>query len=102
MKLPSIKSQLIIFLSGFAIFLSFQDKDALFLLATLVAVISAAIADSTITYFRTKKFSLGESSLITGLIIGFVLSSAKSPWIFALASVSSLLLGRGYQVTQKC
>lgn len=86
MKLNSIKTQLILFLGCFALFLSIKDKDAVFLLTTLLAVVSSAGIDSFISYLKNKKFTLSESSVITGLIIGYVLSSDQPWWIFTLAS----------------
>lgn len=90
-NLKSIKSRLILFLSCFAVFLSIKDKDAAFLAATLVAVISALAVESTILYLKTKVFQITESSVITGLIVGFVLSSDQSPWRFILASALAIL-----------
>lgn len=90
MKSLSIKTQLIIFLSIFALYLSFVDKDSLFLVTTLVAVAGAMAADSVIVFFRSKKFVLTESSVISGLIIGYVLSNIYPWWMFLLASVFAI------------
>jgi len=90
-KLKSIKSRLILFLVCFAVFLSIKDKDAAFLAATLVAVISALAVESTILYLKTRAFQITESSIITGLIVGFVLSSDQSLWRFALVSALAIL-----------
>lgn len=90
MKSLSIKTQLIIFLSIFAFYLSFADRDALFLLTTLAAVAGAMAADSVIVFFKNKKFVLTESSVISGLIIGYVLSNIYPWWIFLLASVFAI------------
>lgn len=90
MKSLSIKTQLIIFLSLFAAYLSFADKDALFLLTTLVAVAGAVAADSIILLFKKKKFIVTESSVISGLIIGFVISSIYPWWLFLAASVFAI------------
>lgn len=90
MKPLSIKTQLIIFLSIFALYLSFADKDALFLVTTLVAVAGAMAADSAIEFFTFKKFILTESSVISGLIIGYVLSNIYPWWMFLLASVFAI------------
>jgi len=85
-KLKSIKTQLIIFLSAFALYLSFKDKDAIFLLTTFIAVISAVCVESVILFFKEHKPVITESSIISGLIIGCVLSSDNPWWIFLLAS----------------
>lgn len=84
--LKSIKTQLIIFLSAFALYLSFRDKDAIFLLTTLIAVISAIGIESVILFFKDKELAVTDSSIISGLIIGYVLSSDSPWWIFLSAS----------------
>jgi enediyne biosynthesis protein E5 len=90
MKLVSIKAQLIIFLSLFALYISFLDKDVRFLLVLLFAVISAAAADSAFTYLKQKRPVITSSSLISGSIIGFVLSSDQHLWVICLACVIAI------------
>ena len=90
MKLPSIKTQLIIFLIAFAFFLSIKDRDVAFLFTTSVALLSALAVDSLIIYLREKRLLISESSIISGLIIGFVLSSDQPWWIFLLASLLAI------------
>jgi Na+-translocating ferredoxin:NAD+ oxidoreductase RnfD subunit len=87
MKSLSIKTKLIIFLAGFAVFLSVKDKDASFLLAVIIALISAIIADVVFSYSKNKKFSVSESSVVSALIIGFVLASSNPWWVIVLASL---------------
>lgn len=94
MKLNSIKTQLILFLTVFAFYLYIADKDVMFLLSTVVSVVSAVVLDSVIIYLKEKKFFITESSVITGLIIGYVLYSQQSLWIFLLASL--LAIGSKY------
>ena len=96
MKLTSIKAQLIIFLVGFAIFLSIRDKELKFLLTMLIAVVVAIGIESLIAYLKNKKFALSESSIISGLIIGYVISSDQPWWIFA--SVSLLAIASKYLI----
>lgn len=86
-KLSSIKIQLIIFLACFAILLSIKDKDIAFLVTTFVATISAIAIDSSFIFLKEKKFKINDSSIISGLIIGFVLYSRQPLWIFLLASL---------------
>lgn len=86
MKLSSIKTQVIIFLACLAVFLSVKDKDTTFLLTTFFAVISCAFIESLLLYLRDKKFTVTDSSIISGLIIGYVLSSDQSLWVFLSAS----------------
>lgn len=83
-NLKSVKNQLIIFLSGFALYLSFKNKDAAFLFATFMAVIFAVGFESAILFFKNRKLSITDSSIISGLIIGYVLSTRNSPWVFLL------------------
>ncbi|MFA6379222.1 MAG: RnfABCDGE type electron transport complex subunit D, partial [Candidatus Omnitrophota bacterium] len=82
----SIKTQLILYLSCFALLLALKDKDGAFLLTTLTAVISAIAAEGIVLYFRKKMIQITESAIITGLIVGYVLSSDEAWWKFVLAS----------------
>lgn len=84
-KIRSIKTQLIFFLGCFAVILAIKDRDAAFLIALIVAVVSALAVESVILYFKTKVFRVTESSVITGLIVGYVLSGDQVWWTLALA-----------------
>ena len=84
MTIKSAKVQLGIFLILFSAYITFLEKDAKFLLAIGISVISSALADSIASYLRKKKFVLTESSIITGLIIGYVLSSSQNWWLIRL------------------
>lgn len=90
-NLKSIKTQLILYLACFALFLAARDKDWAFLLAVLACVISTLAIETLILYFKTKKFQITESSIITGLIIGYVLSSDEMWWRFAFACFLAIL-----------
>ena len=90
MNIKSIKIQLSIFLILFALCLSFIGKDTLFLLSLGISLISAIGTDTFITYLKTKKLILAESSIVSGLIIGYVLSSSQAWWIIALASIFAI------------
>jgi enediyne biosynthesis protein E5 len=87
MKNISIKIQLFIFLSFFAFYLSFMDRDWRFLFGVSLSVVFCFILESLIIYFKEKKFRLADSAAITGLIIGYVLASSQPWWIFLLASL---------------
>jgi Na+-translocating ferredoxin:NAD+ oxidoreductase RnfD subunit len=89
--LKSIKAQLIIYLICLAIFLAVKDKSGLFLLTTGLAVFSALGVESVVLYFRTKAWKITESSIITGLIIGYVFSSDQAWWKFFIASALAIL-----------
>ena len=90
MKPVSIKKQLILFLILFGLSLSFIDKDSSFFFATAIALISAIAAESLLLYLKDKRFSISESSIITGLIIGFVLASDSHWWVIVLTSVFAI------------
>ncbi len=89
-NLKSIKNQVIIFLCSFAIYLSFKNKDAVFLFTTFIAVISAIGIESVILFLKNKKLIITDSSIISGLIIGYVLSSDNPWWILFLASLLAI------------
>lgn len=90
MKPLSTKNQLIIFLSVFAIYLSILDGNVDFLSAIFIAVFSAVFLDSMITYLKTRRLRIIDSSLITGLIIGYVISAGVPWWKFLLASIFAI------------
>lgn len=91
LNLKSVKTQLIIFLSFFALYLFLKDKDIAFLLTTLIAVISAALTEGVILFFRNREFKISESSIISGLIVGYVLSAGNAWWVFVLAAMAAIL-----------
>ena len=88
--LKSIKTQLIVYLVGFAIFLAIKDKSIIFLLAIGLAVFSALAVESFILYFKNKTWKVTESAVITGLIIGYVLSSDQPWWMFLVAGAAAI------------
>lgn len=90
-RLSSVKLRLILYLMAFAIFLAIKDNEGLFLLTTFIAVISALLTELIIVYFQTKIVKVTESSIITGLIIGFLLYSKQNWWYFVLAAVLAIL-----------
>jgi len=90
MNIKSIKIQLSIFLILFALYLSFIGKDTLFLLSLGISLIFAIGTDTFITYLKTKKLILTESSVVSGLIIGYVLSGSQKWWLIALAALFAI------------
>ncbi|MDD5655278.1 MAG: RnfABCDGE type electron transport complex subunit D [Candidatus Omnitrophica bacterium] len=89
-KAITIKTQLIIFLACFAVFLAARDQDPSFILAELIAAASAAVCDAIFSFLKDKKLAVTESSLISGLIIGYVLAS-DNPWhVFVFASLAAI------------
>jgi Na+-translocating ferredoxin:NAD+ oxidoreductase RnfD subunit len=91
MNFKSVKTQVILFLLCFAVFLAVKDRDVWFLAAAGIAVVAAAGAESVILYAATKTFQITESSIITGLIAGFVVSSDEPWWRLALAAMAAIL-----------
>ena len=89
-NLKSVKTQLILYLLILAVFLIVKDKDAAFLSSALVAVASAVILDALFLSFRKKAPVITESAVITGLIIGYVLSSDEALWKFIFAAALAI------------
>jgi Na+-translocating ferredoxin:NAD+ oxidoreductase RnfD subunit len=87
----SIKAQLIAYLTCFAVFLAFKDKSSAFLCTAGLCVFFAVGIESAVLYLKTRSFKLTESSVITGLIIGFVLSSDQTWWKFFAACAIAIL-----------
>jgi len=77
LNLKSVKTQLILYLICFAVFLEIKDNDPQFLFAGLTAIISALAIESSILYLKTKRFLITESSVITGAIIGYVVQAMR-------------------------
>ncbi|MDO8602872.1 MAG: RnfABCDGE type electron transport complex subunit D [Candidatus Omnitrophota bacterium] len=90
MNTRSIKAQLGIFLLLFSVYITFLEKHAGFLLAICISVIAAALVDSIVTYLKEKEFVLTESSIITGLIVSYVMAGSYAWWIIALTSVLAI------------
>lgn len=88
----SLKLQLFLLLFLFSVFLSWREYGLSFFVKSMIAVAASVTSDSLYCFLKTRKFKITESSLITGQIIGFVLSSAAE-WRFfvlsALCAVSS-------------
>ena len=89
-NLKSIKTQLILYLVSFALFLAIKERDFIFLFTILVAVISALAVEASFIYFKQRRLTFTESSIITGLIIGYVISSDEALWKFILASALAI------------
>lgn len=92
MKNISIKLKLILFLSAFLVLISFLEKDSNFFIKTIIAVLAAAAAEWLCSFIKNRSFKLTESSLITGLITGFVLSSSQEWRLFLLAGFLAVIL----------
>ncbi|MBU4312625.1 MAG: RnfABCDGE type electron transport complex subunit D [Candidatus Omnitrophica bacterium] len=91
MNIKSIKTQLSLFLGLFALYLSFVEKNPRFLVAVSAAILSSIVMESLINYIKNKRFSITESSVVTGLIIGYVISSYQPLWVICLASTLAII-----------
>lgn len=89
--LRSIKTQLILYLASLALFLAIKEKDLTFLLAALLAVASGVVIEALILYLKTKTFQITESAIITGSIIGYVVSSDEAWWKIVFVSASAII-----------
>ncbi|MFH1854555.1 MAG: RnfABCDGE type electron transport complex subunit D [Candidatus Omnitrophota bacterium] len=90
MKISSVKVQLGIFLAVFGLCLSFLGRDFLLLRGILLSLLFAVSTDTLINYIKDKKLVITESSIVSGLIIGYVLSSDLEWWVIALAAVMAI------------
>lgn len=89
MTIRSIKVQLGIILLLFSGYIAFLENNAGFLSAICISVIAAALVDAIAAYLKNKKFVLTESSIITGLIIGYVMGS-QAWWTIAIAAILAI------------
>jgi Na+-translocating ferredoxin:NAD+ oxidoreductase RnfD subunit len=90
-NLRSIKTQLILYLLAFALFLVFKGRDFSFLLSFLTCVAAAVFAEAGVLYFKARKLQVTESALIAGAIMGCVFSSDEVWWKLAIAAVLAIL-----------
>ena len=90
MRIKSLKVQLSVFLFLFAGYLAVTDKDYFFLLSITVAIAATVFTDSLFCYFKNKKITVTESSIVSGLIIGFVLSPDTGLWLPAVAGIIAI------------
>jgi len=90
LNLKSIKKLLIIFLALFALTLAMEERDLTFLGSLAIAIFAAVLIESIILYLTTKSIKITESSIITGMIIGYVLSSDEVWWKFTFAALLAI------------
>jgi len=91
MKIISLKLQLAAGLSLFLALVSFQEHNAAIFLYATLAVGCAVLIDGVAGFVRDRKWRLSESALITGLLIGFVLSADNVWWTYPAAAALSIL-----------
>ena len=83
--LRSVKTQLILFLTVFAGWLAVSSADRSFLPALGVALVSAVATETVVRFRKTRRWTVSESSVITGLIVGLVIYS-RDPWYVPAAA----------------
>ncbi len=101
MKLTLAKAQFIIFLALLGVSLSINDRDYAFFFALLLTSSAAILTESGFAYLENHKFSISESAIISGLIIGFVLASGNHWWVNILASVFAISSKRLIRINKK-
>jgi len=79
-SLKSVKTQLAIFLAGFAAYIIIAGNDKGFLLSLLVATAVTVGFEALFLLITKKKVTVTESSIVTGLILGFVLTIDQRNW----------------------
>ncbi len=85
-KLSNIKIQLALFLTLFAFYIAFISKSGALLKNIAIAVICALATECLLTYIKERTRVISSSAVITGLIIGLVISSSgQAAWITPLA-----------------
>jgi len=100
-RFRSIKTQLIIFLGLFALFLTISENDWVFLLRLSLAAGAAAAIETLIVFLKRREFIITESSVITGLILGYVLSSDNPWWVAAFASSVAICSKHFIRISQR-
>ena len=86
----SVKIQLIIFLVAYAVYLAIADRSPLFLLSILLCLIAAIATEAGVRLMKKKQRVFSDSAVITGLIIGFVLSSGHAWYVYIAASALAI------------
>jgi len=91
LNIKSMKTQLILYLACLAVFIALKDKNTGFIGVIFTAVLSAGLIESGIIFLKKKIFQISESSIITGLIIGYVISSNEAWLKIVFASALAIL-----------
>ena len=90
----SIKTQLNLALTGFALYLFLKEPHFDFLTGFIWAVSFSILIEGIFLFIKNRKFQITESALTSGLIMGFLLAS-ESAWWSRPTRDSSALGGRG-------
>lgn len=90
----SIKVQLNVFFAAFAVFLYLKEPRSALLLGFFWAILFSVAIEAAVLYFKTKKFQITDSALTSGFILGYVLSSESSGWMFLAVAAFTVGLKR--------
>ena len=91
LSLKSVKTQLIVYLAAVALTLAIKERDLVFLRAFAIAVFAATLVESLVLYLKAGSLKITESSIITGMIVGYALSSDEAWWKFIVAASLAIL-----------
>jgi Na+-translocating ferredoxin:NAD+ oxidoreductase RnfD subunit len=80
-SLKSLKIQLTVFLAVFSACLIVTGNDRDFLLSLLLAVVFTVAFEAAFLFITRKKVTISESAVVTGLILGFVLTADQHNWL---------------------
>jgi len=86
----SLKTQLIIFLLAFAVYLAIKDADQRFALSLIAATAAALLSEGLVLLLKTKKFLFAESAVVTGMITAFLIDSGEPPYKIAGAAALAI------------
>lgn len=86
----SAKKQLILYLVVVAVIFAIKERGLTFLGALALAVFVAVLIEALFLYFKTRVARITESSIITGMIIGYVLSSDEAWWKLVFAAMLAI------------
>ncbi len=90
-NLRSIKIQINLFLAVFVAYLFLKEPRWALLAGFFWAVLFSVLIEAAFLLHKTRKFQITDSALTSGFIIGYVLSSESSWWLFL--AVAALTVG---------
>ena len=96
MKFSSIKTQLAVFLAVGVVTLSVREQSFRFLGFATMAVGFAVVFEACARYIKERRLGISESAFVSGLIIGYVLSS-DVPW-FVVAVAAGTAIASKYLI----
>lgn len=85
------KTQMLLFLLSFTVYLACTRKDPYSILLAIVISAYTVCLDGLLHYSQKKKLLFSESAGISGIIIAFVLSARNPWWLFFFAASVAIL-----------